>query len=990
MSSTLGGVGLGLLTKLVTSGLQRAGSLIFQKMIRITRIENALRVGYIRNETIKKAIDDFETVIGTRYGQLTEELDQFLQELERSGIINSMVENALIGRSSTPTKEAFKTLHSQAFDGKQNPEHLYIQLETSFSITLRELSKDRVLLDAIRLVSQDISGRLDAVDRALSEIKIPKKNTPEPLALEVLKPNLLKIAKGLQSAYKQIRIETNKGVRLVDISKIYIPPKLRYRDTKRNADLIANATRILSNDPRLSRSTDGGIAWGNASEQIQIISYGDLKLTFSRIAILGDPGGGKSTICQNICLDLAKQAAGALLSSSKPSAQLQKFPFRVILRNYEKARAIHPQLSIFEFIVRDLGNHVALPENEIRECLRYLLNSGAAVIAFDGLDEILATAQRREFVELVASFCDQHPLCPALVTSRLVGYDDARLPDEFEELILARFDQEEILKYASKFFQIVAGRDARESEKLARKFVNQTSANAADLRTNPLMLGLMTWLFHVRGDVPTNRPEIYSECATLMFERWDPDRGIKPDLPVYFDKLQLFTQLASEIFGQPELSAGVEKVWLENEVRHHLESIYDNKARATSGAKNLVEFITGRAWVMTDVGDRIYAFTHQTFLEYFFARHINENADTVDQILELIIPRILNKEWEVVSHLSLQMKTHRSFRRENEALDGLLALLQGQNRNEPAALAFASRSLEYLVGSEVNVRPLVTTIIANSLQNGNRDHAAQVIQQILQASNERREYVSELAYEQLVSAFKSNEDDVIIRMISSIASQNSERHLRNSGQLPQAMAKRIKAALKNFITERAEQNARFASLAWSWYGVVTKTTLQKFGLSNFYFAEIDDGINGIDGLSGLVLAASETFRRHYDETPFNKKRAREILALIGQVGLRALSIQDANPVMVGGLGGPPIKIWQKLLENQSKSPNVLAGALITFLVVTVDSPEDGNLTRLDVANKFIRRNSKHPIFQQIDVALKDGFFEEHSFKRLSPANDLPV
>jgi predicted NACHT family NTPase len=452
----------------------------------------------------------------------------------------------------------------------------------------------------------------------------------------------------------------------VDISKIYIPPKLRHRDTRRNVEALAKASAVVR--PRgktMGRNDTADTEWRIDPSVLQTITYGDLKLSFSRVVILGDPGGGKSTICQNLCFDLAKQAATALATATenKPTPQLQKFPIRVVLRAFEKARTVDPQLSVFDFVVRDLNNYVSLELQELEDALTYLLRSGAAVLAFDGLDEILATAQRREFVDLVIAFCNQYPLCPTLVTSRLVGYDDAPLSEDFEELILERFDQNEILNYLNKFFKVVGGRSDQESAQLAQDFLRQTASNAADLRANPLMLGLMAWLFNARGDVPSNRPEIYRECAILMFERWDPDRDIKADVPADFDKLHLFSTLASKIFGDPELAAGVESRWLTQKIREYLEALYENKAQATAGTKAILKFITGRAWVMTDIGDGVFAFTHQTFLEYFFARYVDEKADTVSEVLDEIIPHVLLREWDVVAHLSLQIKTHRSLRR---------------------------------------------------------------------------------------------------------------------------------------------------------------------------------------------------------------------------------------------------------------------------------------------------------------------------------------
>ena len=102
----------------------------------------------------------------------------------------------------------------------------------------------------------------------------------------------------------------------------------------------------------------------------------------------------------------------------------------------------------------------------------------------------------------------------------------------------------------------------------AEEFLSaQTSTNAQDLRQNPLLLGLMAWPFYMKGDVPTNRPEIYRECAILMFERWDQRRGIEARIPSDFDMLHLFTRLAAKIYGNSDLEDGVDSTWLRSEIR---------------------------------------------------------------------------------------------------------------------------------------------------------------------------------------------------------------------------------------------------------------------------------------------------------------------------------------------------------------------------------------------------------------------------------------
>lgn len=64
-----------------------------------------------------------------------------------------------------------------------------------------------------------------------------------------------------------------------------------------------------------------------------------------------------------------------------------------------------------------------------------------------------------------------------------------------------------------------------------------------------LLLGLMAFLFFVKGDVPNNRPEIYKECAMLMFEKWDQRRGILAKIPDDFDIVHLFSEVAAAIYG---------------------------------------------------------------------------------------------------------------------------------------------------------------------------------------------------------------------------------------------------------------------------------------------------------------------------------------------------------------------------------------------------------------------------------------------------------
>jgi hypothetical protein len=151
----LGGVAIGTLaggfaSRLIGSGVQRVGSLVFQKAMRISRIEQAIKTSPLRNANVKAAINDFEVLIGSRYGEYNERLSGFIDELERSGLITALVEDAMLERWSPDVRDSFYALHAQAFSKDQgDPADLYKKLMISFTTTFKELSKDKVAADIL-------------------------------------------------------------------------------------------------------------------------------------------------------------------------------------------------------------------------------------------------------------------------------------------------------------------------------------------------------------------------------------------------------------------------------------------------------------------------------------------------------------------------------------------------------------------------------------------------------------------------------------------------------------------------------------------------------------------------------------------------------------------------------------------------------------------------------------------------------------------------
>ena len=146
----------------------------------------------------------------------------------------------------------------------------------------------------------------------------------------------------------------------------------------------------------------------------------DLAGRIDRTVLLGDPGGGKTT-------------AANVLANFFACDPSRKVPFLITLREY--AAKSPPEWSVAGYIEHTLSTlyQCDAPNGLVER----LLLTGRAVVIFDGLDELLDTSRRRDVSDRVEQFCSAFPLTPVLVTSRVVGYNQARLGRHSVQLLPA-------------------------------------------------------------------------------------------------------------------------------------------------------------------------------------------------------------------------------------------------------------------------------------------------------------------------------------------------------------------------------------------------------------------------------------------------------------------------------------------------------------------------------------------------------------------------
>ncbi|MFI1398075.1 NACHT domain-containing protein [Streptomyces sp. NPDC020681] len=449
---------------------------------------------------------------------------------------------------------------------------------------------------------------------------------------------------------------------------------------------FARRRRVPIDALHVSPSIQRDLERHSTGENGQGVGIAEFEDIIDRTVLLGDPGCGKSTTCQVLMHRRATDAGGPL-------------PFLVVLRDFALSDA--DERSVVDHIEHRLETYYQCPPPP--GAVNRLLLAGTASVIFDGLDELVDSARRREVTEIVELFATRYPQAAVLVTSRVVGYNEARLDDRFFECYrLGPFDEARTEAYVTKWFAQEEGQTAEESRHVADAFLAE-SGGIEDLRSNPLMLALMCLLYRGTGSIPRSRPEVYEQCATMLFHKWDVRRRIHVELKMAYLVEPALRHLAYWLFTQDRDPHAVAERELVGRVVDFLRARgYEDLGEAESAARQFVGFCRGRAWVFSEAGttahgESLYTFTHRTFLEYFAAAQLASTSDTPEALARRLAPRVARQEWDIVGQLAVQMKERTT---EDGGARVFTALLSERRRRSSAGrgnvLAFLARCLTYV------------------------------------------------------------------------------------------------------------------------------------------------------------------------------------------------------------------------------------------------------------------------------------------------------
>ncbi|MEU3688830.1 HEAT repeat domain-containing protein [Streptomyces narbonensis] len=377
-----------------------------------------------------------------------------------------------------------------------------------------------------------------------------------------------------------------------------------------------------------------------------------------RIVLLGHPGAGKST--------LARYLALALTAPEPPPALAAlhgRLPLIVELRGY--AAPAWRESRFEDFLAHQYATEgLALPP----ELLTAHLDGEeprAALVIFDGLDELFEKDVRDAVARRIAGFAARHPRARIVVTSRGYGYRRAVLDGAgFTNFMLQDLDREQIGAFAEQWFAIACRDDRDRAGRLVERVTTAVDASPSvrELAGNPLILTILA-IIGRRRELPRDRRTVYEHAVDVLVEHWDPSKYLKDSrveehLPYLGaeDKRELLRLIARRMQeGHGGISGNhIAGPDLLKSFEQYLKDRYALAPdRAATAAQVMLDQFRHRNFILSRYGGEIYGFVHRTFLEYLAAtdlahRFNHERSLSEEDLQNLFAAKVHDPAWHEI------------------------------------------------------------------------------------------------------------------------------------------------------------------------------------------------------------------------------------------------------------------------------------------------------------------------------------------------------
>lgn len=322
-----------------------------------------------------------------------------------------------------------------------------------------------------------------------------------------------------------------------------------------------------------------------------------------RIAILGDPGAGKTT--------LTSHAAARIADRSTKIQNRVYFPIYVHLRRL-KDLLDNQSITLLEMLVQTVERY-SIPK--ARKLVENRLRNGACLVVLDGFDEVSDLDGKKQLalsLKVNDFLKEADPRNRVVITSRTSSYVAAWFQ---------RFDVYEVTELTLPQMEtFVSGWFGADKMRWRDTLIAQLRENQRlqILTTNPLMLAILCFVFETRDPdetyLPNKRVDLYERCAEALIVNWDKSRGVDraaaftaQEIEAVLGHVAYTTLIQGKLeFRDKELIALVRDALPSAGIRQYKDEAFGTEVIRHTG-------------LLKEKYRKVVSFIHLTFHEYFAA-----------------------------------------------------------------------------------------------------------------------------------------------------------------------------------------------------------------------------------------------------------------------------------------------------------------------------------------------------------------------------------